>query len=187
MTELVRVDVLRNGRQFEAEATMDLAADAPTVWGTITDYGALPRFMPGIRACRVIERRPQTDAGEQLVVEQRGEFRFLFFAQAMTMLLHIDHEPLRMAQARAVRFDFGLFSRQAIDVFVGRYELTSPPEGDAAARTRLRYAARIGLRLSPPPAIGDMALRQNLATQLQALSAEVLRRSRLATATPAVV
>jgi hypothetical protein len=40
MTELVRVDVLRNGRQFEAEATMDLAADAPTVWGTITDYRA---------------------------------------------------------------------------------------------------------------------------------------------------
>jgi len=25
----------------------DLAADAQTVWETITDYGALPRFMPG--------------------------------------------------------------------------------------------------------------------------------------------
>ena len=50
MTDDVRVEVRRSGRRFEAEALLDLAADAQTVWDTITDYGALAQFMPGIRA-----------------------------------------------------------------------------------------------------------------------------------------
>ena len=50
----VAVEVRRDGRRFEAEAVLDLAADTQTVWDTITDYGALSRFMPGFRACRVI-------------------------------------------------------------------------------------------------------------------------------------
>ena len=56
MNDVVKVEVQRSGRRFEAEAVLDLAADVQTVWDTITDYGALPRFMPGIRACRVVER-----------------------------------------------------------------------------------------------------------------------------------
>jgi len=43
---------------------------------------------------------------------------------------------------------------------------------------QLRYTAQIGLRLPPPPAIGSVALRQNLAVQLEAVAAEVGRRSR---------
>ena len=119
MTHDVKVEVRRSGRRFEAEARLDLAADPQTVWDTITDYDALPRFMPGIRACRVIERRPLANEAEQLVVEQRGEFRFLLFAQAMTVRLTIEHQALRMAEAKAVSFDLGMFGRGAIDVFEG--------------------------------------------------------------------
>ena len=89
MNDVVKVEVQRSGRRFEAEAVLDLAADVQTVWDTITDYGALPRFMPGIRACRVVEREALAGTGEQLVVEQEGEFRFLLFAQSMTVLLNI--------------------------------------------------------------------------------------------------
>jgi len=177
MNEVVRVDVQRSGRRFDAEAVLDLAADVQTVWDTITDYGALPRFMPGIRACRVVERQALAGAGEQLVVEQEGEFRFLLFAQAMTVLLNIEHQPLKMAEAKAVRFDLGLFKRRAIDVFEGRYELAPLSTRRGTPRTQLRYTAVIGLRLPPPPAIGNVAVRQNLAAQLQAVAAEVARRS----------
>ena len=177
MTNDVKVDVQRTGRRFEAEAVLDLAADAQTVWDTITDYGALSRFMPGIRACRVVERRALADAAEQLVVEQEGEFRFMLFAQPMTVLLHIEHQLLRVAEAKAVRFDLGLFKRRAIDVFEGRYELVPQAARRKAPRTQLRYSAIIGLRLSPPPAIGSVAVRQNLAAQLEAVAREVARRS----------
>jgi hypothetical protein len=185
VSDSVVVEVRRSGRRFEAEAVLDLAASAQTVWDTITDYGALPGFMPGIHACRVLERKTLSATAEQLVVEQQGEFRFLLFAQAMTVLLHIDHELLRVAQAKAVRFELGLFKRRAIDVFEGRYELTPLATQRGKPRTQLRYSAVIGLLLPPPPAIGNLAVRQNLAAQLDAVAQEVARRSAIGAAKPA--
>ena len=178
MADDVKVDVRRSGRRFDAEAVLDLAADAQTVWETITDYDALPRFMPGIHTCRVIERRTPTKTVEHLVVEQHGEFRFLLFAQTITVRLNVEHELLRTAQAKAVQVDLGLFKQSAIDVFEGRYELTPLGERDGAPRTQLRYTAVIGLMLPPPPAIGSMAVRRNLSAQLEAVAQEVARRSR---------
>lgn len=177
MTDELNIDVRRSGRRFEAEAVLELAADAQTVWDTITDYDALSSFMPGIHACHVIERRTLTKAAEQLVVEQHGEFRFLLFAQAMTVRLNIEHRLLRVAEARAVSFDLGLFNRRAIDVFEARYELTPQVERRSAPRTQLRYTALIGLRIPPPPVVGSMAVRQNLSAQLEAVAREVARRS----------
>ena len=186
MTEAVKVEVHRSGRRFEAQAVLDLAADAQTVWATITDYAALPSFMPGIHVCRVIERRSPTKTAEHLVVEQQGEFRFLLFAQTMTVRLEIEHQLLRMAQAKAVSFELGLFKRRAIDNFEGRYELEPSTGRGSTARTQLRYTAVIGLHLPPPPVIGSVAVRVNLAAQLEALAWEVARRSgRQASMSPA--
>ena len=176
MNEL-KVDVLRRDRRFEAEALLELAADVQTVWDTITDYDALPGFMPGIRACRVLERRALTKTTEHLLVEQQGEFRFLLFAQPMTVLLNIEHHRLRVAEAKAVRFELGLLKGRAIDVFEGRYELLAATGRRGAARMQLRYTALIGLRLPPPPSIGSMAVRQNLTAQLEAVAGEIARRS----------
>ena len=176
MIDDVKVDVRRSGRRFEAEAVLSLAADAQTVWGTITDYDALSSFMPGIRACRVIERQALTKSTEHLVVEQQGEFRFLLFSQSMTVRLNIQHRFLQMAEAKAASFELGLFRSRAIDVFEGRYELTSPAGQSGAPQTELRYSAVIGLRLPPPPAIGSLAVRQNLSAQLLAVAQEVARR-----------
>jgi Polyketide cyclase / dehydrase and lipid transport len=184
MTDEVKVEVHRSGRRFEAEAVLDLAADAQTVWDTITDYGALSRFMPGIRACRVVERRAPVAGTEHLVVEQEGEFRFLMFAQTMTVLLNIEHQLLKVAQAKAVNFDLGIFKRRAIDIFEGRYELEPLPGRRNAPRTQLRYTALIGLRLPPPPAVGNVAVRQNLTAQLEAVAREVARRSGRAVPNP---
>lgn len=178
MADGVRVDVQRSGRRFEATALLDLAADVQLVWDTITDYGGLAQFMPGIRACRVIERQTLANRFERLVVEQQGEFRFLRFAQTMTVLLNIDHQPLRVAEAKAVHVELGMFKRRAIDAFEGRYELTPLAARGSQPRTQLRYSSLIQLRLTPPPAIGSMAVRQNLAAQLDAVALEVGRRSR---------
>jgi hypothetical protein len=184
MAHEVTVEVKRTGRRFEAAAVLDLAADAQTVWDTITDYGALSSFMPGIRACRVIERRRVTKVVEHLEVEQHGEFRFLLFAQSMTVRLNIEHRLLRHAEAKAVSFDLGMFKRRAIDVFEGRYDLTPQAARGSAPRTQLRYTAVIGLRLPPPPAVGSVAVRQNLSAQLQAVASEVARRSGQEESTP---
>jgi hypothetical protein len=177
MTENVIVDVRRTGRRFEAEAVLELHAGAQTVWETITDYASLPAFMPGIRACRVIERKTAGKDGEHLVVEQEGEFRFLLFAQDMKVRLNIEHQHLRLAEAKAVSFDLGVLKRHAIDVFEGRYELTHPSPRGKPPRVQLRYTAVIGLRLPPPPIVGSAAVRQNLAAQLEAVAGEIARRT----------
>jgi hypothetical protein len=184
MSEL-KLDVQRSGRRFEAEAVLELAADVRTVWDTITDYDALPAFMPGIRACRVLERRATTKATEQLRVEQQGEFRFLLFSQAMTVTLDIEHHRHRRASAKALSVDLGIFRRRAIDLFEGCYELTERGTQQGVPQTRLRYTALIGLRVPPPPAVGSLAVRQNLAVQLQAVGLEVARRSGRAAPTAA--
>lgn len=177
MADAVTVEVKRTGRRFDAAATLDLAADEQTVWDTITDYGGMPGFMPGIRACRVVTRKAFGKRGENLVVEQKGEFRFLLFAQSMTVMLDIEHRDLRVAEAKASRFELGLLGRAAIDVFEGRYELAPQASRQGKPRVQLRYSAVIGLRLPPPPAIGDRSVRQNLAAQLEAVAAEIARRS----------
>ncbi len=179
MSDEVKVQVQRSGRRFDAQAVLDLSADAQTVWDTITDYPALPRFMPGIRSCQVTQRRdaPQSQGGgEHLVVQQEGEFRFLLFAQSMKVTLHIEHQIRRIAHAKAVSFDLGLFKNAAIEVFEGRYEINPAGTPPRAGRVRLLYSAVIGLRLPPPPAIGSVAVRQNLEAQLRAVAAEIALR-----------
>jgi hypothetical protein len=177
MTEHFDVEVRRDGRRFDAQATLVLPADVQTVWDTITDYGALHRFMPGIRDCKVVSRKPAAQGVEHLEVEQLGEFRFLLFAQSMKVHLHIEHQHLKMAEAKAWQFDLGLFKRRAIDIFEGRYDLAPVAGKRKTPATTLRYSAVIGLHLPPPPAIGNVAIRQNLAAQLQAVAAEVARRT----------
>lgn len=175
MADNVQVDVRRSGRRFDAEAVLDLNADVATVWSTITDYDALPRFMPGIRGCRVLERRTLSGQREELVVQQQGEFRFFAFAQTMNVRLQVEHQIERLAVARAVEFDLGLLGKRGIDVFEGRYTITPPARG--GRRVQLSYHAVIGLVLPPPPGVGSYAVRQNLAAQLEAVAREVARRS----------
>ena len=177
MSDAVRVSVKRTGKRFDAEALLELPADARTVWDTITDYDALPSFMPGIRSCRILQREDGPRGIERLTVEQKGEFRFLLFAQSMTVVVAIEHETMRVADAKAVSFDLGFLKRSAIEIFEGRYEILPTRGRGKAARVPLRYTAVIGLKLPPPPSIGSIAVRHNLEAQLKAVAAEVARRT----------
>jgi len=172
--EAVRVDVRRRSRTFEAEAVCQVQAAAATVWEAITDYPALPTFMPGIRACRVVERNPVGRNSERLLVEQEGEFRFMRFAQPLKLQLEIEHEGRRVAFARALSFDLGVLRGRALERFEGRYELQPGP---ARGTVNLHYAALIVSRLPPPPGIGTVAVRRNLEAQLRAVVDECERRA----------
>ena len=167
----VSVSVRRTGRRFDAAAAFDTAASVDLVWKTLTDYPRLPDFMPGIRACEIVQRKRLGPGREQLQVQQRGEFRFLLFAQTLTVHLDILHERHRSALARATRFDLGLIKDRALESFEGCYELQ--PVDDVV---RVSYRAVIVSRLPPPPGIGTAAVRANLAGQLNAVAGEIERR-----------
>jgi hypothetical protein len=172
--EAIRVAVKRSGRTFEAEAVCRVQATSATVWETITDYPNLPRFMPGIRDCRVVERSATGGRTERLLVEQEGEFRFLVVTQSLKVKLDIEHRGRRIAHARALSFDLGVLKDRALDAFEGRYELEP---GAARGPVRLRYTSIMVSRYPPPPGIGSMAVRHNLEAQLRAVVRECERRA----------
>jgi hypothetical protein len=168
----VEVTVRRTGRTFDANATFDSAAGLELTWRTVTDYPALPQFMPGISACKVVQRERLGPGKERLELEQRGEFRFLVFSQKMTVHLEVLHERQRHAAARALRLELGVLKGRGIETFEGSYDLQR--RGSAV---RVVYRARIVSRYPPPPGIGTAAVRSNLAEQLNALAGEIRRRA----------
>lgn len=181
MSAPIDLEVKRAGKSFDAQARLDLPADDATVWSVITEYEALPRFMPGIRTCRVTARHGTDAQGvERLALEQTGEFRLLMLSQSIRVTLAVEQKPMHWAEARAQRFEvsaLGLSAMRvrALDTFDGRYEL-KPHTARGKPRLELRYSARIVLRVPPPPAVGSAAVRQNLLAQLQAIEREVARR-----------
>jgi hypothetical protein len=176
MSAAISVDVRRTGKCFDASATLDLPAELPAVWATITTYDALPRFMPGIRQCNVVEHGGADDSGvERMVLHQIGEFRLLLLSQRIDVTLDVRQQPMHWAEARARSFDVGVLKVRALDAFEGRYDL-KPHTARGKPRVQVLYTARIVLRVPPPPAIGSAAVRQNLRAQLQAIEREVARR-----------
>ncbi len=182
MTVPIDLDVKRTGKTFDAQARLDLPADDTTVWNVITAYEALPRFMPGIRSCRITTRQGTDAQGvERLALEQTGEFRLLMLSQSIRVTLAVEQKPMQWAEARAQRFEVSALGLSAVrvralDAFDGRYEL-KPHTVRGKPRLQLHYTARIVLRVPPPPAVGSAAVRQNLLAQLQAIEREVARRT----------
>lgn len=57
----------------------------------LTDYEAIPRFMPDVRSSRIVERRAAS-----IVVEQEAVARVLFFSRRIHLLLEVHAEPGRI-------------------------------------------------------------------------------------------
>ncbi len=145
-------------------------ASLDVAWRTLTDYEHLPQFVPGLRSVRVL-RRARAGGIERLLVEQRGEFRWLFYTQPVAVRMDVVHHAPTSVDARGVPAPGD--DADHLEYFEGRYELE--PVGAGA---RVRYAARIVPRFALPPLIGTLAVRQTMATQFDAMMAEIDRRGR---------
>lgn len=164
-------DVTRDGATFHVAATADLVADPGVVWDTLTDYEHLPRFVPGIRSARVLERHAE-GRYQRLLLEQVGELRFLFFVQRVAVRLDVRHLPQARIDARAVAGGPGAERAESgLDEFEGTYELVRIQGG-----VRLDYRARFVPAFSLPPLLGALAVRQTMKRQFDALLAEIERR-----------
>lgn len=141
-------------------------------WNTLTDYEHLPQFVPGIQSVRVL-RRSRVDGLERLLVEQRGELRWLFYVEPIAVRMDVVHRAPTRVDARAVATPGG--DGADLEYFEGRYELE--PVGGGV---RVRYVARIVPRFALPPLIGTLAVRQTVTTQFNAMMTEIDRRGRAA-------
>ena len=155
----IRFEADGEGELITITASADMQVDARTVWAVISDYDRLAEFIPDMHSSRVIRRD-----GDQVLVEQTGEFGFLFFRQPIEVRLSVAESPPRRIVAHAVGGNL-----QSLE---GRYAVDSLPGGEV----RLSYSARLVPGFQVPPFVSRMAVRSTMARQFQALVQEIVRR-----------
>jgi hypothetical protein len=166
------IDVRREAGVFFVRAEVELEADRRTAWLTVTDYEHLPRFVPGIRSVQVLARVASGGA-ERLLVEQAGEFRYLWFAKPVQVWLDVTHQAPERVLAKSVLPSGISAERSTLRQFEGSYLLTAVD----ASRTRFVYQARFEPAQAMLPVLGTLAVRHTVAEQFRAMATEIERRA----------
>jgi carbon monoxide dehydrogenase subunit G len=155
----ISVETDGQGELITVTASADMQVDPRTVWAVISDYDRLAEFIPGMRSSRVIQRD-----GDQVLVEQTGEFGFLFFRQPVEVRLAVSESPPRRIVAHAVGGNLRSME--------GRYAV----ESLANDLVRLSYSGRLGPGFQVPPFVSRIAVRSTMDRQFRALVQEIVRR-----------
>lgn len=155
----VAVEAERQGAAVEinARATVDCAYD--TLWSTLTDYDHLAQFIPGMHSSRVLEWR-----GNEAVVEQRGEAKFLFFRFPIEVTVGSASRPPDAIDIRVLKGNL-----HKLD---GGYRIEKLGE----SRYILRWRGLIQPAMFLPPVLGTAVMRSNIADQFLGMVREIERR-----------
>ena len=157
--EDLATDVQRTGTVFSARARATLDAPAAVAWKVLTDYDGLPRFIPGLTESRVLAR----DAN-RVLVEQKGEARFLIFSYPIEVRFEVRESPFEWITSRGIAGNLRRMS--------GRYDLQA-----AGSRLQLRYTGEFEPDFDLPPLIGALAVRTMVEEQFTAMVDEIERRA----------
>jgi hypothetical protein len=160
----IAVQVTRDGEVFQVDASASIESGVEggvaRTWRVLTDYGRFAEFIPDLHSSRVVSRD-----GQQVVVEQKGEARVLFFSFPIDVRIAITEHPHERLVSHAVGGNFREL-RSAYSLEAGQ------------GRVLLRYTGRMVPDFFVPPLIGTLALRHNVETSFRALVAEIERQHR---------
>ncbi len=155
----VEVHCLRGGA-VDIQGSFSAPATTACAWSVLTDYGHLGRFVPSILCSRV-----QSTDGDSLMVLQQIAGRFLIFSRTLQVLLDIHEDPEHS-------ISFTDVSRRDFAFYHGDWALS-----DGSGSVEVRYEAQAKPRTFPPFWAGQL-FEDTARSQLEAVRAEILRRSR---------
>ena len=155
----VEVHCLRGGI-FDIQGSFSAPATAACAWSVLTDYGHLGRFVPSILLSHV-----QSTDGDSLQVLQEISGRFLIFTRTLRVLLDIHEKPEHS-------ISFTDVSGRDFAFYRGDWALR-----DGSGSVDVRYEAQAKPRTFPP-FWADSLFADAARSQLEAVRAEILRRSR---------
>jgi ribosome-associated toxin RatA of RatAB toxin-antitoxin module len=155
----ISLNAVREGEFVNVSASVDLPVERDLAWSVLTDYAQYPRFVSSLTDSRVSDRSP-----DGYVVDQKGEFAFLFFSRKIELRMRVVEVPRQSVAARSIGGDFRELS--------SRYELQ--PLGINGVR--LVYLARFIPEFSLPPIIGMAAVEYVMRRDFSQLAGEILRR-----------
>jgi ribosome-associated toxin RatA of RatAB toxin-antitoxin module len=154
----IAVNVTRSGETFQVDASAEFSGTIARTWQVLTDYDRLAEFVPDMETSRVLSRN-----GNQVVVEQKGEARVLFFSFPIDLRLAVVERPYERVSSRAVAGNFREM-RNTYSLEAGQ------------GRILLRYTGRMVPDFFVPPLIGTLAVKRNVETSFRALVEEIERR-----------
>jgi carbon monoxide dehydrogenase subunit G len=157
----ISVEARRRDEALEVVCRAMLDAPLELIWQTLTDYGRLAEFIPGMRKSRVVEQR-----GAAFVVEQSGVATFLFFSTPIEVTLASTERPPYGIEVSMLK---GNLKR-----LEGAYRIE--PQG--GGRMLLTWSGLVEA-LSMPPLLGEMVMRANIEDQFRGMVREIERRDAL--------
>ena len=156
---LVSVDEDTGAADGHIEAAIEIPASPHHLWLVMTDCARAPKFVAGLKSCRVIEHGPN-DAWD--IREHRSQWMSMM--PETVSVFRSDYVPDKEIRFQRVS--------GTLKFLKGSWTLQSMNGG---ARTRLLYSVRIGVAAPVPGFMIRSALESDVPKLLKALRAEAVR------------
>lgn len=138
---------------FEVSASGTVKASPAAVWRVLTDYEAMPEFVPDLDMTKIMSR-----TGNRVIVEQSGIARFLFLSRTIYLVVHISEEPISSIDIKLVQGDMKRYRC--------RWELTPVPE---TGGTRVAYTGKMVPKFYVPGMLGSNIIRRDIERMMKAV------------------
>ncbi len=146
-----RVDAA-GAQVFEVVASGAVKASPEAVWKVLTNYEAMPEFVPDLEKTKVLSR-----TGNRAIIEQSGVARFLFLSRPIHLVVQVAEEPMSTIDISLVSGD--------MKVYHCRWELTPLPDGG----TRIAYSGKLVPKFYVPGMLGSNLIRRDIERMMAAV------------------
>ena len=148
------------GSAVSVDIRATVSAPHAVIWSTLTDYGHLAEFIPGMQSSKITERR-----GSTAIVEQHGEAGFLVFSYGIDVVVastehHPDTIEIRVLKGNLKRLD-------------GRYQVE---RGEKEGTWTVRWVGLIEPSIPLPQFLNVRLIRGSLVDQFRGMIDEIERR-----------
>jgi ribosome-associated toxin RatA of RatAB toxin-antitoxin module len=146
-----RVDA-QGAQVFEVTASGAVKASPEAVWKVLTNYEAMPEFVPDLEKTKVLSR-----TGNRVIIEQAGVARFLFLSRAIHLVVQAAEEPISAIDISLVNGD--------MKVYNCRWEMTPLPDGG----TRIAYSGKLVPKFYVPGILGSNLIHRDIERMMAAV------------------
>lgn len=137
---------------FEVTASGVVKAAPAAVWKVLTNYEAMPQFVPDLATTKVLSR-----TGNRVVIEQSGMARFLFFSRTIHLVVQAVEDPMSSIDINLVSGDMKVYSC--------RWTLTPLPDGG----TRINYSGKLVPKFYVPSMLGANLISHDIERMMGAV------------------
>ncbi|HTA76324.1 MAG TPA: SRPBCC family protein [bacterium] len=165
--DAVSLNFQNQGGTYDAAGSFQVDADCAVVWGVLTDYDRLPKFVGGLKRSHIEEYLGRS----HFLLEQEFEGGFLFVTKRVRVRLDV-----RETRCELIRFED--VSHQDFEFYKGSWKLAS----DSTGELTVNYALKAQQNFDEPFA-GDY-MKGSIKDLLDSVRREILRRQACKNLTP---